>query len=613
MLAVVSGSAQRGQRENEEVGQFITSIELFWAEKDPVVPVRVEIRDVQNGYPAAKILPFGTATVAAADLNLSTDGTAATKWTFPSPVFLKTGKMYCFVIIGESLMHKVWVSRVGEEDISGIGHISEQPHMGTMFVSHNNKTWEASMMEDVKFRLYTARFDNTKTGTLTLQNKALPAKKLKENSLQFTNSSTVLKVFHRDHQMYATTNNVTIAGAVSGASTTLNGAMTSSATTLTLASGTNFADTTGRYRKDGNNYWWIKIDDEIMKYTTISDTAVSVITRAQGGTTAASHSDGATVELYSLHGTPLTEVNKTFTSIGNIGIDSYTVTLDSAPTVGGAGVADNGGSNITCTENAAFNVSEFNLDHLELDNTKVSAKIRTTTSTSPSGTETSFTKTTLADADIIQIGDNNTHDTTQMVASSINETNELGGSKSLEIPVSLSSTKANLSPVIDLARMNFVAVANRINNIDSSSDIYPTSEWVGKEAPDGDENAAVYMTKRVTLENPATALKVVFGAYRHSSAEIIVLYKTLRTDDASNFDDLGWSFFNTTGVPDVTTPASLSANNFLEYKYTAGVTDDGIGTPLDEFIQFAVKIVLQGTNSSEVPRLKDFRAIALAT
>ena len=211
------------------------------------------------------------------------------------------------------------------------------------------------------------------------------------------------------------------------------------------------------------------------------------------------------------------------------------------------------------------------------------------------------------------VGDNFEHDVTQMVCSQINETLELTGSKSLEISVIMRSTKSNLSPVIDLARMNFVTVANRLNNIDTSADVYPTTDYNSMTAPDGDDNAAVYMTKRVTLENPATALKILFGAYRHSTAEIKVLYKILRTDDASNFDDLGWTFFNTTGDTDVTTPPSLTKNNFIEYKYTAGVTDDGIGTPLDEFIQFAIKIVLQGTNSSEPPRLKDFRAIALAT
>jgi len=34
---------------------------------------------------------------------------------------------------------------------------------------------------------------------------------------------------------------------------------------------------------------------------------------------------------------------------------------------------------------------------------------------------------------------------------------------------------------------------------------------------------------------------------------------------------------------------------------------------LDEFIGFSIKVVMQGTNSAEVPYLKDFRAIALAT
>ena len=45
---------------------------------------------------------------------------------------------------------------------------------------------------------------------------------------------------------------------------------------------------------------------------------------------------------------------------------------------------------------------------------------------------------------------------------------------------------------------------------------------------------------------------------------------------------------------------------------TAGVADDGSGTPLDEFISFQIKVVLKGTNSAEPPRIKELRAIALA-
>ena len=43
------------------------------------------------------------------------------------------------------------------------------------------------------------------------------------------------------------------------------------------------------------------------------------------------------------------------------------------------------------------------------------------------------------------------------------------------------------------------------------------------------------------------------------------------------------------------------------------VNDDGIGEQLDEFTQFQIKIVMQGTDAANPPRIKDLRAIALAT
>jgi hypothetical protein len=91
------------------------------------------------------------------------------------------------------------------------------------------------------------------------------------------------------------------------------------------------------------------------------------------------------------------------------------------------------------------------------------------------------------------------------------------------------------------------------------------------------------------------------------------MFKILRVDDASDFDDIGWQYFNTTGIPDTPAKTSLSETDFQQFMYTAGVKDDGLGTALEPFIGFAIKLILQGTNSAQVPRLKDFRAIALAT
>jgi hypothetical protein len=247
------------------------------------------------------------------------------------------------------------------------------------------------------------------------------------------------------------------------------------------------------------------------------------------------------------------------------------------------------------------------------------SKIRPTTATSASGSQSSFTQSTLANAETIPLNDNYYYEDPYMVASEINETNEMSGGKSLIMPLTLSSTNSQVSPVIDLKRMTFLAVANRINEIDSSADVYPASIYDPMTDPSGDDHDAIYLTKRATLENPATSLRVIFDANRDDTADIKVLYKILRTDDANDFDELDFKFFNDDGTvvgsggPDVSVSPSLGLDQFNEYEFTAGVTDDGIGTPLDEFIAFQIKIVMRATNSARPPRIKDLRILALAT
>jgi len=97
----------------------------------------------------------------------------------------------------------------------------------------------------------------------------------------------------------------------------------------------------------------------------------------------------------------------------------------------------------------------------------------------------------------------------------------------------------------------------------------------------------------------------LLDANRQPDADIEVLYKILRSDDASDFEEIGWTYFNENGSPDTTVNASTTPEDFLEYQFTA----DG----LDEFIAFSVKIRMKSTNSAQPPRIKDLRAIALAT
>ena len=595
-------------------GVFITSIDLFHGEKDEQDCVTVEIRNVVNGVPGPKILPFGRVVKEPSEINLSETATTATKYTFPSPVFLMNNTEYCFVVKANVPTHKVWISRMGETELGGSRQVSKQPHIGVLFKGHNNRTWAPSLTEDLKFVMRRALFDIGTPGVVNLVNDDVDTVKLQTNPLTFENASTTLRIKQADHHMYSTSNNVTITGVLSGAVTTLNGAISSESTSFLLTSNEDFDDTSGKFAYDSSSDWYIKIDDEILKYNTITTAGVSGVTRGMDNTTATSHADGASVELYMIHKVPFTDINKIHTAIANITMDSYTVTLSNAPSIsGGVTSAENGGSSVIATQNAIYNTCQPSVSTLAVDQTEVVTKLQPTTGTSASGTEVSFTQPAASKALSMTLQENLELDATQMVCSLINETNELSGSKSLTIPITLTSSNSYVSPIIDATRMSLIAVANRVNKIDEASDVYPTTDFVASTDPEGDNNSAIYMTKKVTLENPATALRVFFAAYRHTTATVKVMYKILRTDDASDFDDLGWTNFNTTGTTDTVTNPSLTRDDLQQYKFTAGVKDDGTDSSLDEFISFSIKIVMQGTDSAQPVRIKDLRCIALAT
>ena len=603
--------------EHEIAGRFLTSVDVYFAGKDDTLPITLEIRTVINGHPTNKVLPFSRVVKPSADVNVSNTAATATTFTFPSLVFCQVGVMYAIVLKCATPDYRCWITRIGDIDTGGTRTISKQPHVGVLFHSQTSTTLFPSPQEDLKFEVKAAKFDNTKTGVVSLTNDDVPLATLGRDPIVM-DETTTLKVKHPDHHMYATSNNVTIAGVESGASTTLNGGITATATTLNLTSGTNFDDTSGKYSKTASNLWHIKIGDEIMTYSTISTNAVSGLSRGVDSTTAAAHADGATVELYQAHKVPFTEINKTHTAIANPEIDSYTVTLSTTPVTDGSGNAvEFGGTSVTATENAIMDYMQTILGTLELQNSKITSKAITTSATSAGGSQTSFisgrnNKTAVPDV-IFPLNDNYKFDFPHMIASSINETNELSSLRSYQTELNLTSESAHVSPVIDLERNTLITVSNRINNVDSSSDVYPTTDYVSSEQAEGDHNAAIYITKQVNLENVATSIRVLLAAHRPATNDIKVMYKVLGVDESVDFQSLGYRYFNTDGSSDQTVQPSAHRDDFQDYVYSAGVTDDGIGTPLQEFISFQIKIIMQGTNSSEPPRLRDLRVLALAT
>ena len=307
-----------------------------------------------------------------------------------------------------------------------------------------------------------------------------------------------------------------------------------------------------------------------------------------------------------LGGIPLTEINKTHTSISGIETDSFLITTTTAATATVAG----GGVGVQCSRNIHMDVMQPLIQIMELPSTEITGKVQTTTSTSPNGAQNSFARTTSSNAYDVPLNEDYYFDAPQMIASKVNETAEIAGNKSFRLTTTLVSTDVNVSPQIDTSRMGIIGIGNRLNEIDASTDVGALTPYHTMTSSSGDNNNTIYITKKITLSQSATALQVLLDGVKMTEGDIKVLYKTLRTDSAENFNDIEWSFFNTTGIPDSTVPISKTRTDFKEYRYFVGKNSLGVGTELNEFVAFAVKIVLQGSNTSLPPLVKDFRAIA---
>ena len=204
-------------------------------------------------------------------------------------------------------------------------------------------------------------------------------------------------------------------------------------------------------------------------------------------------------------------------------------------------------------------------------------------------------------------------DTTRMVCSRVNENarlNTLPKERSATLAIQFSSDDSNLSPQLDTATGQLILKRDLVNKPIADYTTDSRSNQVS-----GDPHSAVYISRKVDLAQPATSLKVMVGAYRHSSSDFRVLYQLYRQGSAET--EQSYELFpgheklrqssklNTpnSGSADSIVPASRD-DEFRDYEFSI---DD-----LDQFTGFAIKIVASGTDEANAPRFKDLRVIALA-
>jgi hypothetical protein len=402
-----------------------------------------------------------------------------------------------------------------------------------------------------------------------------------------------LKFDHRNHGMHSNTNRVRVSNFHPDVKPTLiTSSIDDDSTTIDLTSDTDFTTFEGTAVGAGHT-GYLLIDREIIAYNAIANNQITISTRSVDSSFKSNHSSSSLAHKYEFNGLSLRKINT------DHNIDSREKTFDSyhlkIATDGKTfqKTKTGGGSVLHVSQNVPFEIIDPRITSITPTGTNITGRIKTTSGTSLSGNEASFVDKGYEPVALNQL---NYLDSPRIIASEINEFDLLGNEKSFGLELTLSTTKEDVSPVVDLDTLNVVGISNLVDDKVSNFETDNRPKISGF-----DPNTAIYETRKINLEFVSNSIFVQFDGHREPEGEFRVFYKLFRGDG----DDMNQNYipFNGNGLPDKTVNPNAIRNAFSEYKFTVENTA--------QFTGFMIKVVMTSTSQAKPPRLKNFRAIAL--
>ena len=457
------------------------------------------------------------------------------------------------------------------------------------------------------------------------------------SSINVDSDGLHMKVNHRNHGMYFPDNRVIISGVSPDIKPTKLSASYSSDSTggLSVDTASNFT-TFENVGVGTTNTGYLLIGEEVIEYTSVTGNTIGGnIVRGDNPIT---YPIGTPVFKYELAGVNLQRINKTHTlsevSIGNsITFDSYNVKLDMSekfnsdnddrsndvgyPKLYIGATKSAGGTNIKATQNMPFEIITPIVQNVTTRGTSISAEVRTVTSKSISGNEIPYVDNGF---EPLVVNTPNYLDSCRAIYSKVNEDEKLTnieGSKSLQMRVNMVTTDSHISPVLDGQRVSTILSSNRVNNV--IADFATDSRVNGVFT---DPTACQYISKEITLQNPATSLKVILDAHINNYSDIRVFYAI---SNKPGFNPIfipfpGYKNLNSRGQIINVANNDGQSDSFVSKTQTFGFDSGSVEfkehtfsvDQLPTFRSYRVKILLTGTMQTYVPRVRDLRVLALA-
>ena len=566
---------------NEPTGIFLSSVDIFFQERDPNLPVELSIVSVENGIPTQKTIPFSRVTKLPGAVIPNATAALATKFMFDTPVYLQPGVEYAIVLISNSARYRVWHAEVGGTDVgTNAETINKNVNMGVLLKSQNASTWTPDQNKDLKFTLNRADFKTaSQTGLFT----GLSPQRGQVTYINVTNGGSgylggppavTLSGGGATSQNQATAKAfVKKGGVIDYIEVVTNGAGYATIPTVTIAAPSEIsiaADGTATdFSDSGSTPNSITLPSHVLE----AANGQKFTYKANSGNPIGGLTDGDTYHA------------QTIDSNGNVVSHSRIIQLSTSAWTSSTTAIDitnNGGAPQTLlpvsTATAAAEkdvwkasaylpiIQDMLLPEVSVDYTLNTAETKAYT---------------VFPGELIYTGDRVTHDSDSGDGES--------GADQLKLEAVLSTTDSRISPVVDLDRISLVTFDNIVND----SNEFETTE-------DDGQCAARYITKSVKLENPSDQVDVYFDAVRPDESTSIEVYARFgdRTSGKS-FDAIPWTKIET----DSKVPVS-SNYQFGEVHYEGSSTDG------EEFDQVAIKILFRSSNLAYVPEIKNLRIIA---
>ena len=551
---------------------YLSDVDVYFRRKPtqsqnsaaPLNGVSLQIREVVNGYPTNRILPFANVHKLPADVNVSEDSSATTTFTFEAPVRLDTEKEYAIVVQPDASdpNYLIYTSKVGGIDLTPGATkgsaITQDWGDGVLFTSTNNSAWKSYQDEDIKFTIRRHNF-NSATGTV----------KLTSANYEFLSLNNITGRFTPGELVYQELS------APADTSITTNGTKTLTGTSLdsVYAVGDYIKTTVGG-----------KI--EIHRIASITNATEIILETPTVSSAGGSHLPvvAGELDLYDVQRNPYEchLVNSSATAAKPFNVGADIVGLDS-------------------TSNANVSaINDINLSYVQpmimKSNDSSSRTLLDGTFVPPSDVSSTYLKP-------MQFNDNNHFAEKGVILYS--KSNDPTGTKAFTLNVNMTNDgNVTSTPFIDIEASKLIAYQYKIT--------------------DAAATTAKYISKKIELAEDLDAedFNLILSAYRPTGSTIKVYIKAQNQYDSDSFDTLDWTeleLFEGVG----TFSSLVDLNDYREFRYKIssgnklGSVESGAFTYTSQsglfegFKRFQIRIDLLSPNIHNAPTLKDYRGIAL--